>query len=210
MISLSRKTLFTVGLLTMTVIGCDGDPIQLPSAGGSLASGGRSGSGGGAAGSQGGSPTSQPPQTGGVVSSGGILSEGGIRSAGGAVPVPPASGGCCNALYCPSGDTMVSTWVTTCPVGASCYEFTACGCNQVLCARGSAGSGGSVFVPHDASSSTPDAEPAIDTTSDASACVEGGPCGKGESVCGTSWYVSGYYQGVTSCYCTGGHWLCQL
>jgi len=78
---------------------------------------------------------------------GGANSAGGVLGTGGTVTTVPGSGGCCAAVYCPAGDTMV----TTCPTSASCYEYTACGCNQVLCARtagsgGSAGTGGSTVT----------------------------------------------------------------
>ena len=82
-----------------------------------------------------------PSSPGGRTGAGGDGGTGGIVSTGGTVTTVPGSGGCCYAIYCPSGDTMV----TTCPTGAFCYEYTACGCNQVLCmaATGSGGTGGS-------------------------------------------------------------------
>lgn len=82
--------------------------------------------------------------SGGVVGSGGSFAKGGTVGAGGAVgsgggtgSTPPGTGGCCNALYCPAGDTLVNT----CPAGASCYQYVACGCNQVLCQRASSDGG---------------------------------------------------------------------
>jgi hypothetical protein len=186
---LACKSVLALGLLALATGGCDGDPIDLHGTGGSLGSGGHSGSGGG-------------------LGSGGRAGAGGISASGGSGPTVPASGGCCNALYCPSGDTMV----TTCPAGQSCYQFTACGCYQVLCARPTTGSGGAGGTPHDASIG-PDASPGLDA--EASACAIWGPCSNVGAVCSTSWYNSGQLQG-TICTCTSWsssdspRWECLL
>ena len=95
---------------------------------------------------QAGSPRGSGGRTG--AGGGGNIGTGGSVSTGGTVTTVSGSGGCCYAIYCPSGDTMV----TTCPTGASCYEYTACGCNQVLCMAGG-GSGGTGGA---SSSGTPD------------------------------------------------------
>ena len=76
---------------------------------------------------------------GGATSSGGITDGGGITGAGGTFAQGGAGGSgtvCCNALYCPSGYTLVGpTGSGSCPAGYECIEFVSCGCNLVLCAR---------------------------------------------------------------------------
>ena len=113
-------------------------------AGGAIAQGGSGGLPGTGGGASTGGTLGQGSAQGGAAGVGGANGAGGVLGTGGTVTTVPGSSVCCKALYCPSGDAMV----TTCPAGAFCYEYTACGCNQVLCARadgsdGSVGTGGS-------------------------------------------------------------------
>lgn len=115
-------------------------PVAGGSAGGSLA-GGATSTGGlpAAGGSAGGSPAGGATSTGGSASRGGTTASagtGGSSAAGGAGGSSSSSIICCNALYCPSGYTLLGTaGSTTCPVGSECQTFTSCGCNLVLCAK---------------------------------------------------------------------------
>ena len=115
------------------------------------ATGGRSGSGGAvtSGGSSGDSSAAAGAgETGGSIGSGGSIGTGGVLGSGGVESTFPPTGGCCASLYCPNGDTFVSS----CPAGASCYQFIACNCNQVLCARG--GTGGATGGTGDATGTT--------------------------------------------------------
>jgi hypothetical protein len=207
--TLACKSVLALGLLALATGGCDGDPIDIHGTGGSLGSGGRSGSGGAGGGPQDTSSAGQPAQAGGGLGSGGRAGEGGISASGGSRPTVPASGGCCNALYCPSGDTMV----TACPAGGSCYQFTACGCYQVLCARPATGSGGAGGTTQDAGID-PDASLGLDAES--WVCTSGGPCVNVGDVCYMPWYTYAYLPGYITCTCrvsSGSDqptWLCPL
>jgi hypothetical protein len=137
---------------------------QVPGAGGQLGAGGTSsptGSGGssglpsvggvtGVGGAAGGSvSTGHGGAAGGSVvdapvagGSGGTTGQGGAPGKGGTSGQGSGDAGadveivCCNALYCPAEYTLIGPVGSgSCPTGYQCSEFTACGCNLVLCAR---------------------------------------------------------------------------
>lgn len=160
------------------------------------------------AGNTGGSPGGTTAQGGNIVPTGG----GGVTGAGGVGGSSTASSMCCNALYCPSGYSLIGpSGSATCPAGFDCSTFVACGCNQVLCAKtpdggaiagggnsggsgkgGTGGSGGATGAGG-ASGSSSSCMPALscnwcggETLKDANGCVAGYRCANGIDPCKTS------------------------
>lgn len=212
-----------VSLITVSALAsCGGNTHELgeapdaasPGAGSTSVSSAVGGNGGSSAmdaavaGSAGGSSTqggATSPD--GTTAQGGKTASGGATGAGGVGGSSTASSMCCNALYCPSGYSLIGpSGSATCPAGFDCSTFVACGCNQVLCARapdggaiaggggsGSGGMGGSGGATKTGGASGSSCTAALscnwcsgESVKDANGCVTGYRCANGVDPCKTS------------------------